>query len=135
MSKCFQLNYRREQSGLSTVEVIFSLFVIGVAFVVYAASLNLVPLIKSTRHQNVAYHLALKQIEQFRNTDFSALPASGALVDSDLSLLPSGTAQLTVSEEATGLKRLTVTVSWSEAAGGKSVSLDTLIYQNGLNTL
>lgn len=120
---------------MTLVEVIFSVALIGFILVIYAASLNLAPLIKSTRHQNVAYHLALKHMEQLRNTEFSALPPSGSLIDADLSLLPAGTAQLTISDEAVGLKRITVTVSWLEGGGSESASLDTLIFENGLNTL
>lgn len=125
----------RFSPGLSTVEVIFSIFLIAVTLVVYAASLNLVPLAKTAKYQNTAYHLALKHLEILRNTDYSSLPATGPLSDTDFSLLPSGAGTLTVTDAATNLKHATVTITWSESGTTRSVTLDTYIYQSGLNSL
>ena len=121
--------------GFSTIEVIFALFLLATALVVYASSLNLVRILKTTRYQNLAYHIAQKQLEDMRNTAFSALPGTGAISDSQLSSLPSGQGTLTVTDLDTNLKQVTVSVSWTETGLPKSVNLDTLIYQNGINSL
>lgn len=121
--------------GFSTIEVVFSIFLVAVTLVVYAASLNLSPLIRTERNQNTAYHVAVKQLEMLRNTDYSSLPASGAVVDPDLAMLPAGQVDLSFVQEAPGLMRANVTVSWTESGTLRSVRLDTYIYENGISKL
>lgn len=121
--------------GISTVEVILSLFIISAALVVYSSSLNLVRLTKSTKYQDIAYHAAIKKIEDLRNTPFSSLPASGSFSDPNFLLLPSGSGQITVTNQASDLTQVQVLVTWSEQGNLKTVNLTTLIYASGLNTL
>ena len=124
-----------KNSGLTTIEAIFAILIVVVGLVVYASSLNLVRSIKSTRYQDIAYHIASKQMEILRNTDFSSLPASAATTDPRLQLLPSGSGYLTVTDINSDLKHVNASVSWLELGNTKSVNMDTYIYLNGLNNL
>lgn len=111
------------------------MFLVAVALVVYASSLNLVRLMKSTKYQNLAYHLATRNMETLRATGFDSLPVSGPLTDSELLLLPSGSGSMTFTDINTDLKQVNITVSWNESGNTKSVSYDTYIYSGGLNNL
>ena len=125
----------RKQNGFSTIESIFAILIIVIGLVAYTSSLNLVRGIKSAKFQDIAYHIASKQVENFRNTDFSSLPASAAISDSRLELLPDGAGSFTITNLNSDLKQINVNVTWIELGNSKSVNLDTLIYVSGINAL
>lgn len=132
MGRNFERNF---DPGVSTIELIFSIFLIFITLLVYAASLDAVPLVKRANFQNVAYHLAVRHMEDLRSQDFSSLPASGPIADPDLNLLPGGAGTLAMSDLDADLKQATITISWLEASGPSSVVLATYIYENGLGKL
>ncbi len=121
--------------GFSLIEIIISLGLILITITIFGVAVNTLPLTKNTRNQNVAYHIAAKKIEELRNTQFASLPASGAFTDPGLLELASSSADLVVADyEASNLiKKVTVTVKWSEQANLRTFVLETLMSSNGLN--
>ncbi|OGE82787.1 MAG: hypothetical protein A3B10_03900 [Candidatus Doudnabacteria bacterium RIFCSPLOWO2_01_FULL_44_21] len=125
----------REQKGLSLVEVVVSMGVLVALFALYAVALNTTTLTKKLRYQNVAYHVANKKIEELRGVAFVSLPPSGTISDSLLSQIPAGSGSFTVVDysEFSGLKEITVTVTWNEGAIAKQVLVKTLAGSGGIN--
>lgn len=117
------------------VEVMISLAIVLLTLVVFGVAVNTVSLMRLSRDQNVAYHIAAKKVEELRHTSFASLPASGALSDSGLSNLASSTIALSMQnyQSSAEIKQATVTVSWVQGGGDRNVSLTTLIYDGGLN--
>jgi len=132
---CFaSLANARRQAGLSLIEVVISMFMLSVLLVFYASALNLVALSRRMRNENLAYHVANKQMETLRDTPLAALAASGSINDPMLTQLHSGTGNFTVADYPgfTGMKEMVVTVSWNDGAN-KSVVLKTLAGSGGIN--
>ena len=122
-------------SGFTMIELMLSLALLFVTLVIFTAALGTLPLIKNTKNQNIAYHVAADKLEQFRNLDFAALPLSGGFADPALDQLESASADFAINdyEGSSQIKRVTVTVSWLEAQAAKNVVLETLISDTGLN--
>ena len=119
---------------MSLVEVITSLFMISVLLVLYASALSTVAMTRKLRHENVAYHIAAKQMEALRNTGYSSLPATGSITDVLLAKIPSGTGSYTTAAYPgyMGMKEIIVTVTWVDPIA-KSVILKTLAGTGGIN--
>lgn len=122
-------------TGFSLIEVIIALAVLLLAISIFGVALSTTPLTKTSKNQNLAYHIAAKKIEDLRNTQFASLPPSGAFSDPALLNLPLASANLTISNYggSSQIKQTTVTVSWNEGGTPRSVILETLISQGGLN--
>jgi len=123
----------KNQTGLSILEIIISLFLIGVVLILYSGSLNSVMLTSNAGDQELALRIANNKIESLRAGGYAAVPTSGSFSDSLLSSLPSGQATLTTSDYNSKTKQVDVLVSWTERGTSKShnVSLTTLITQTG----
>jgi len=121
--------------GFSLVEIIIAMALLLVTISVFGVAVNTLPLTKSARNQNIAYHIAEKKLEELRNTPFAILPPGGSLTDPDLAILPGGTGNLTLQDYqgSSEIKAVHVTVTWDDYSGPRSVVLDTLISQIGLN--
>ena len=106
------------------------------SLLVFVAALSALPLIRASRNENVAYHIAAKKIEEFRKTPFESLPASASFTDSGMSELASSTASFTISnyQSSSEIKDVSVTVNWLDPGGAsQSVNLRTLMSIDGLN--
>ncbi len=127
-------NGKKFQLGVSLIEVIIAMFMISVLLVLYIAALNTVALTRKLRYENVAYHVANKQMETLRNTPYASLPGSGTFSDSLLDQIPSGSASYTIADYAGygGIKEFVVTVSWNDGIS-KQVVLRTLAGTGGIN--
>lgn len=125
-----------KQEGMSIIEVLVSLFIIGAMLVLYNSSANTVTLSKNSKHQEIALKIAQTELETLRTTMFSSLPASGSFSDPLLSSLPSGTANLTMTDINSRTKQATVIVSWLPPGQSQThtVRLDTLITAGGIGT-
>lgn len=122
------------QSGFSLIEIILAFFLIGVAITIFFSTIGSFLWTKGGKDQQLATRIAIKKMEEIRNTPFSSLPSSGPFSDPDLSKLPSGSGNLTVTDwnGNSGIKAVTVKVSWQQAQGTKEVRLDTLITKGGI---
>lgn len=126
---------QKSGSGFSLIEVIIALAVLLLAVSVFGVALSTTPLTKTSKNQNLAYHIAAKKIEDLRNTQFATLPASGPFSDPALSNLPLAAANLLISDYSgsSQIKQAAVTVNWNEGGTPRFVTLETLISQGGLN--
>lgn len=125
----------RARSGFSIIEVAIALLFIIVTVTIFGVAVSTVPLTKTARNQNIAYHVAAKKIEEFRNTPFVSLPPSGSFTDPGLANLASSTASYTIAsyQGSADIKQVTVIVNWDEQGMQRSTSLETLISKGGLN--
>lgn len=130
----YHVTRNNKQQGLSLIEVVISMAMIVVLFVLYMAAQNTVVHTKKLRYENLAYHAANKKMEELRATAFTSLPSSGTVSDSMLSQIPSGAGSFTVADHAgySGLKEIVVTVTWNDGIA-KSVVLRTLAGSGGIN--
>ena len=121
-------------TGFSLIEVIISIFLMGVMLVLFQSVMSTTTLVRTSKNQGTALAIARNEIEKLRADGYSAVPASGSFYDSLLSALPSAaTTTLTVSAYTAKVKQVGVTVVWRDAGASASstVSLDTLIAQTG----
>jgi prepilin-type N-terminal cleavage/methylation domain-containing protein len=117
--------------GFSLVEVIVTVFILGVALVVSHALYLGAPLAHSANNQDVALNIAQNELEGVRALGYASLPVSDAFADDLLASLPAGSGSVTVSAFNAGTKRVVVTVSWTERGKAQSLSLSTLITKAG----
>ncbi len=127
-------SHPNKESGLSLIEVLVSMMFLGCIFVLYSAALNTVVLAKKLRYEDLAYHVANKQMEELRATDLGSLPSSGVISDSMLSSIPSGAGTYTVTNYIaySGMKEIIVTVTWNDGASHQ-VRIQTLAGSGGIN--
>ena len=117
------------------IEVVIAMFILVALLGFYAAALNLVALSRKQRSENLAYHVANKQMESLRATPYASLPASGSISDPLLNQIPSGAGNFVVTNDYSGyagMKELIVTVTWNDGIP-KSVVLKTLAGNGGIN--
>ena len=135
MKKFSIFNFQFSKFGFSLIEVIIALAVVLVTLIAFGVVVNTIPLTKTARNQNVAYHIAAKKVEELRHTAFVSLPASGPQSDPGLQNLASSTMSLTVGsyEGSSDIKQATVIVEWYENDKARNVNLTTLIGEAGLN--
>lgn len=118
----------RYQRGFSLIEVILTIGIVGTILVVFQAVLTSSALVRTTTFEGVALKIAESKLNVLRHGGYAALPPSGSLTDTNLSLLPEGAETVTVSSFNTGTKQVTVSVSWSDPrAGARTVSMTTLV--------
>lgn len=123
--------HRKSGKGFSLIEVVVSIFVIGVMIVASAALLGGVPASRLARNQSIALTVAQNQIESLRAAGYAALPASGPFSDTELSALSSGAGSIAIAAYDARTKRIDVSVSWEEEAGPQAITLTTLIAETG----
>jgi prepilin-type N-terminal cleavage/methylation domain-containing protein len=131
---------RRRASGFTLVEVILAIALVTVGF------LGAMSLVTSTsvtnrraREESAAYRACRHELENLRGMSWSALTTrtNAAFVGDvpELSELSSATGQLTIAtyNSDPSIRRITLTVSWSEPRlGSQSWSMTTLVGSKGL---
>ncbi len=123
-----------KQAGFSIIEVVITLFIIGVTLILYQAASHTIILNRYGRYKEVALRIADQKIQTMRTTAFPSLPTTGTFNDPLLSALPQGAGSITVTNENARLKRVSVLVTWRnpQGTGTQQVKLDTFITQGGL---
>lgn len=119
--------------GFSLIEIVVSLFVIGIVILLGSAILRAAPLSRHAKYEGVAASIATDELETVRSLGYDNVPASGAFTDALMSELPQGAGAIAVSDFNLKTKAVTVTVSWVEAGAtaSSSVALSTLITSIG----
>ncbi|HEX5774659.1 MAG TPA: type II secretion system protein [Candidatus Paceibacterota bacterium] len=119
--------------GFTLLEVVISIFVVGVAATLAGTLLHVVPLARHTKYEDVALKVAANEIEMFRALGYESLPASGPIANPLLAGLPQGEGETTVIDYNDDTKEVTATVSWVAAVGQatSTVALTTLITNIG----
>lgn len=130
----FHIPNTKFQRGFSLIEVMVCLFMIGVLLVLYAASLNIVAVTRKLRPENVAYHIATRQMETLRGISYDDLPVSGTISDPLLAQIPNGSGDFAVSDYPgyVNMKEVVVTVNWTDPTA-KQFVLKTLVGVGGIN--
>lgn len=126
----------RAKEGFGLIEIILSVvLIIAIVTALFALSGTFF-IRRSSDLQSIAAKIASKDIENLRAATFSSLPASAtcSITDSDLSKLPSGCGDRTITDytDDPNIKQVTITIRWQEKSIAKSLVMDTLIYANGL---
>lgn len=147
-----QRNRKRSQ-GFSLAEVVFAIFLLSIVASIMAATL---PLANSSRARadmlNKATFVAQKEMESLRNIgyvnlnstqlfangliDSTAANANGSWNftnvdqgsgDSPARVLPSGTGTVAITQVASDLRSITVTVNWTERGRNRSVQFSSYV--------
>jgi prepilin-type N-terminal cleavage/methylation domain-containing protein len=123
-----------KQKGFSVIEVVVSLFMLGVILLVYAAANNTLILNRIAKHQQLAYRIAANELESIRALPYASIPSSGPFSDTLMTNLPSGSGALATSVYDSRTKQIVVTVTWREPGTSidKTESVTTLITEGGL---
>ncbi len=124
----------KKQKGFSIIEVVVSLFMLGVILLVYAAANNTLVLNRIAKHQQLAYRIAANEMESLRSGGYTNLPATGSFNDPLLANLPTGTGSIEVGVYDSRTKQVTVRVRWTEPGTTvvKSASVVTLVTSGGV---
>lgn len=118
--------------GFSLVEVVVSIFVVGIILIASATLLNGVPLNRLTRDQDLALKIANNEIEALRALGYANLPASGSFADTELSSLTNGAGVATISDYNAKTKKIDVSVTWIDSdETPREISLTTLVTDVG----
>lgn len=124
----------RPSRGFSLIEIIVSIFIIGVMLVLLQAVARNTTVVRTAKNEGIALAIARNELETLRQAGYTSVPTSGSFSDGLLSSLPQGaTATLTSSDFNTKTKQVTVTVVWKDPVltASSTVTLTTLITQTG----
>jgi prepilin-type N-terminal cleavage/methylation domain-containing protein len=123
-----------KQSGMTLIEVLVSMAMLGALVVLYAAVFNISVFTKGMKKENIAYHIASKKMEELRNTPYGSLPTSATFSDTQLSQLPASSASFTINNYGSysGLKEIVVAVNWNDGKA-RNISVKTLVGTGGIN--
>jgi prepilin-type N-terminal cleavage/methylation domain-containing protein len=125
---------KNNQSGFSVIEVLITLFMIGVMLMLFQATANAIVLNKYGHFKEIALRIADQKIQEVRTTSFATIPSSGTFTSPLLATIPGGQASLTMNDLEDNLKEVIVVVRWNKPnnSGTQQVQLQTYIFQGGL---
>ena len=131
----------KNQKGVSFIETLVVVVIIGSTVFLMAAIPNALVLISKSKHLSLAREIAVKQIEDKRAINYSNLVNDGLPIsDSRLSLLPQGSGTVEVVDcdpavctNGEYIKQVTVSVNWLDNNKPQTVILKTLIGEGGIN--
>lgn len=126
--------------GLSLVEILLVIAIIGMMVLLIANLPNSISLISKSRHQGLAREIAVKAIEDIRAQQYINLTdGSSDLLDSRVGLLPEGAGTKIISDCSVDVcangeqaKQVTISISWKETGRAQNLTVTTLIGQGGL---
>lgn len=127
--------------GFSLVEILLVIAGVGFLVILMAALPNSVNLITHSKYQSLAREIAAKQIEAVREQSYANL-ALGIenLTDQRINLLPSGSGVKEVEDcdpaickDAELVKKVTVTINWTQEGSNKQARLVTFVSDGGLS--
>lgn len=136
MKTKFHIPHSTFQPGFLIIEVLIALAIFLVTLTIFGLAVSTIPLTKTARNQNLAYHIAAKKLEELRDTPYASLPVNGtsSFSDTGFGSLPSPTGQLVIANYGSGpVKLITVTVTWQESGTARTAILETLMSNPGLN--
>lgn len=133
---------RNFQKGVSLVEILLVVMIIGFIVLLITGLPNSLRLIGGSNNESLAMEIAAKKIEDLRSLGYSNI-SSGPVSDSRLTLLPSGTGLITIEScdpdsdpeicpNGELIKKAIVKIDYKDNDQNKNVTLITLIAQDGL---
>jgi hypothetical protein len=137
------LSIRQNQNGLSVVELLITLIVMGVSFGAFITTfLTIQNINKKTIDINRANAIAFEKMQYYENTSFSSLPATtptGTLVQVEdfSSSLPGSfesprVGRVYINTVSPTLKHVVVSVEFGSGDGKRIMQYANFIQQNGL---
>ena len=132
---------KSRNKGVTLIESLLVVVVVGGIVLLLANLPNAIGLIGRSRHLSLAREIIAKQVEDKRATSYINLVNDiSPIVDPRIALLPSGSGQVKVEDcdplictNSENIKQIIVTVNWVENSKLQSISLKTLIGEGGLN--
>ena len=132
---------KSRNKGVTLIESLLVVVVVGGIVLLLANLPNAIGLIGRSRHLSLAREIIAKQVEDKRATSYINLVNDiSSIVDPRIALLPSGSGQVQVEHchplictHSENIKQIIVTVNWMENSKLQSISLKTLIGEGGLN--
>ncbi len=130
----------QNQKGVSLVELLIVVAVIGFLAILVASIPNSIALIGNSKHVSVAREVATKQIEDSRAIGYDNLvEGENSISDFRINTLPNGAGlvtiqdcDLTICASGEELKQIIVKVTWKELGKPQEVKLTTFVSENGL---
>ena len=124
---------KKNKSGFSVLEVLVTVFIIGLVLVLYQQSLGKMRLVGYADDQETAMRVANNKIEELRSGGYAALPPSGSFSDSQLNTLANSSANMAITDFNASTKKVVITIQWRQSASApmRNVSLTTLITKTG----
>jgi prepilin-type N-terminal cleavage/methylation domain-containing protein len=124
----------QNKKGSTLIEVLISIAILAITFVIFQATINAVFLNRESQHRELALRAAQTEIDNLRSVSFANIPTSSSFSNSMLNSLPQSQAIRTVTTINSTTKQLGITVSWREptANNTSTVNLTTIITQSGL---
>ncbi len=128
------------QSGISLLEVLVSLMMLGFILFIVVNLPQATRLIGSSRHESIAKDIVVQQVERLRSQSYDNLAlGSSTISDNRLSTLPAASSSIVISNcpntictNGEQTKMVEVKVSWQEESKVKQVDVITLISKGGL---
>lgn len=128
------------QQGLSLIEVMMVLVIIGFIVLLVVNLPSSIGLIGKSRYSSIAREIASKKIENLRAQGYTSLVLGvHGFSDVNLTQLPSSTGEYTIENcsielcsNDENIKKVIVSVKWHESDGDQEVRLQTLIAEGGL---
>ena len=120
--------------GFSLIEVIVSVFIVGVMLTLLQAIIRSSVLVRTSKNQGIALAIARNELENLRTGGYATLPSNGSFSNNLIEMLPqAATTTLTVSTYNPKTQKVIVSVTWldSGATASSTVTLSTLITQTG----
>lgn len=129
------------QSGVSLIESLLVVVMVGLAVFLIANIPNALMLITKSRHVSLVREIAVKQIEDKRTINYANLVNDASpIIDSRLNLLSQGSGTVTVGDcdlsvctQGENIKVVTVTVHWQDNNQTQAFTLKTMIGEGGIN--
>lgn len=133
--------YPKNKHGGSLIELLLVIVLLGIVVVLMANLPNAMMLVNKSKYMGLAREVAAKQLESKRQIAYSNLANdSSPIADPRIALLPQGNGTIVVEDcdvsictNSEDVKKVTVTVNWTENSKNQQVILQTLIGQGGLN--
>ena len=136
--------FLKKQIGVSLVESILVVVILGMIILLMANLPNAMGLINKSKHLSLAREIASKQLEDKRETNYANLVSDpdhpAAISDSRFSLLPNGSGSIKIEDCSSQIcnnlehvKQITVTVSWKDNGKDQKITLKTFVAEGGLN--
>jgi len=115
------------------LEVLVTLFIVGLVLVLFQTALSKVRLIRYVENEETALRVANNKIEELRAGGYNALPSSGSFSDSQLNTLSSCSAAMAITDFNATTKKVIITIQWQQppSTSVRNISLTTLITKTG----
>lgn len=125
-----------KKNGFTLTEIVIAIGLLGFIFLFYNTMTQTIAFTNRGRFDDIGLSIAVEQLETYRSLDFNLLEAgTTAIVDSDLSLLPSGAGEVTISDYEyadSGIKQIDVVVTWVNHGSARDVTLNSLVTTGGI---